>query len=290
LKVALAIGIVEDAAAAPSALAEPPEEFVILTASPRRRPVMRRAGLAGLLLATLLAGCATPPSDPALRAAFEQTNDPLEPLNRRILDVNQFIDTIVLRPVAKAYVTVIPDDGRKAIHNVLDNMKEPTLAFNNLLQGEFTRARISVGRFIVNSTVGFAGAVDAAEMSGLARQKADFGQTLYVWGVPSGPYLILPLLGPSNPRDAIGGGVDSYADPATILAKNDAIQDLITERFVVGGVDERAKYLDVLDDLQKNAIDYYAQLRSLSQQNRAAELRHGAAPKTAPDLYTDPGK
>src|SRR5262249_37494953 len=115
--------------------------------SPR---LTRVVGLAALLAAGLGA-CATPPDDPAQRAAFDQTNDPLEPLNRRILEVNQFIDTILLRPVAKTYVTIVPDDGRKAIRNVLDNMKEPTLVFNNLLQGEFKRAEISLGRFVMNS-------------------------------------------------------------------------------------------------------------------------------------------
>jgi phospholipid-binding lipoprotein MlaA len=246
--------------------------------------------MAALVLAVILGACAMPPKDPAQRAAFEQTNDPLEPLNRRILDVNQFIDTIVLKPAAEAYVFVVPEDGRKAVHNMLDNMKEPTLVFNNLLQGEFKRAGISLGRFAINSTVGFGGMVDAATLSGIKRQPADFGQTLFVWGIPAGPYLMLPLLGPSNPRDAIGGGVDSYADPFTIVAKNNGITELITDRFVVGGLDERAKVLDELDQLQKNSIDYYAELRSLSQQNRAAELRHGAAPQTAPSFYSDPGK
>jgi phospholipid-binding lipoprotein MlaA len=118
-------------------------------------------------------------------------------MNRRILDVNQVVDGLLLRPAAKVYVLVVPEDGRKAIRHVLDNMKEPTLVFNNVLQGEFKRAAISLGRFAMNSTVGLAGIVDAAALSGVERQPADFGQTLFVWGVPSGPYLILPILGPS---------------------------------------------------------------------------------------------
>jgi phospholipid-binding lipoprotein MlaA len=186
-------------------------------------------------------------------------------------------------------VAVFPDDARHAIHHVLDNMKEPTLVFNNLLQGEFKRAWISVGRFVVNSTVGFGGLVDVMTLSGVERQPADFGQTLFVWGVSSGPYLILPLLGPSNPRDAIGGGVDSYADPFTILARNDHVTGLLTDRFIIGGIEERADVLDVLDDLEKNSVDFYAQLRSLSQQHRDAELRHGKAPEAVPGLYDDPG-
>lgn len=246
-------------------------------------------GVLGAALTLILVGCATPPADPAARAEFERTNDPLEPLNRKTFALNQLIDHAVFRPVAKAYVAVIPDDARSAVHHVLDNMKEPTLFFDNALQGEFKRASITLGRFIVNSTVGFGGIVDVMALSGVPRQKADFGQTLYVWGVPSGPYLILPILGPSNPRDAIGGAVDSYADPATILGKSEDIQELLVDRFVIAGIDERAGVLDVLDDLEKNSVDFYAQLRSLSQQNRTAELRHDETPAVPSSLYNDPG-
>jgi len=243
-----------------------------------------------VLAISALGGCATPPSDPIARAEFEHANDPLEPLNRKIFAFNLFVDHAVLRPVAKTYVLAVPDDARRAIHHVLDNMKEPTLFFNHVLQGDFKRAEITVGRFVVNSTVGFGGVVDVMALSGVAREPADFGQTLFVWGLPSGPYLMLPILGPSNPRDAVGGAVDSYADPFTIVAKNDNVTDLLTDRLIVGGIEERADALDVLDDLEKNSVDFYAQLRSLSQQHRAAELRHGKAPEAAPDLYNDPGQ
>jgi phospholipid-binding lipoprotein MlaA len=250
---------------------------------------IRGGGAALLLVGLALGGCATPPSDPAARAEFEKSNDPLEPLNRKTFAFNLFLDHAILRPAAKVYVAVLPDDARKAIHHVLDNMKEPTLFFDNVLQGEFKRAGITLGRFVVNSTIGVGGMVDVMALSGVERQTADFGQTLFVWGVPSGPYLILPILGPSNPRDAIGGAVDSYADPFTILAKNDSTTDLLTYRFIVAGIEDRADVLDVLDDLEKNSVDFYAQLRSLTQQHRDAELRHGVAPEAAPDLYKDPG-
>ena len=245
---------------------------------------------AAISLGLTLGGCATPPSDPAARAAFQQTNDPLEPLNRKTFEFNQFLDQALLRPAAKGYVAVVPGDARKAIHHMLDNLKEPTLFFNNLLQGEFKRAGITLGRFAVNSTVGFGGMVDVMTLSGVERQPADFGQTLFVWGIPSGPYLVLPILGPSNPRDAIGATVDSYADPFTIVANDHGVTELTTARFVVGGADERAAVLDELDDLQKNAVDFYAEMRSLTQQHRDAELRHGEAPKAAPGLYDDPGQ
>ena len=249
----------------------------------------RRLGITIFMAAGLLAGCATLPGDPAARAQFEHDNDPLEPLNRKTFAVNQFLDHVFFRPAAKAYVAVIPGDARTAIHHMLDNMKEPTVAFDNLLQGEFKRAEISVGRFLVNTSIGVGGMVDVMALSGVERQPADFGQTLFVWGVPSGPYLVLPILGPTDPRDAVGSTVDSYADPFTIVANDHGVTELTTARFVVGGVEERAKVLDVLDDLEKNSVDFYAQMRSLWQQHRDAELRHGKAPDAVPGLYDDPG-
>jgi phospholipid-binding lipoprotein MlaA len=242
----------------------------------------------GLWLIAALAGCATPPTVAAERALFEQNNDPLEPLNRNIFDVNQLVDRIVIEPAAKVYVAVLPEFGRDAIHRVLDNMKEPTLFFNNVLQGEFERAAITLGRFTANTTLGLAGLLDVAADWGLKRQPADFGQTLFTWGFDSGPYLILPLLGPSNPRDAIGLGIDSYSDPFTILATTHGLEELTNARLIASGLDQRAGVIDVLDELQKNSLDFYAQLRSLSQQRRAAELRRGAVPDPGANFYLDP--
>ena len=247
-------------------------------------------GCAALLAGAALAGCATPPTDPVARAAYDQANDPLEPLNRKTFALNQFLDKAFFKPAAQVYVAVLPGDARKAVHHVLDNLKEPTLFFDNVLQGQFKRAEITLGRFIVNSTVGFGGLVDVMTLSGVDRQPADFGQTLYVWGVPSGPYLILPILGPTNPRDAVGSAVDSYDDPFTIIANDHGVTELTTARFIVGGVEERADVLDELDAIEKNSVDFYAEMRSLAQQHRAAELKNGKAPDAEPDLYIDPGK
>ncbi|HEV8677740.1 MAG TPA: VacJ family lipoprotein [Stellaceae bacterium] len=257
-----------------------------ITASPRGA-LWRAAALA---LATLIAGCATPPSDPAERAVFEQNNDPLEPLNRNILDVNLFIDRILLKPVTQVYIAVVPEEGRDALRRALDNMKEPVVVINNVLQAEPKRAFASVGRFAVNTTVGLAGFFDVAKEWGLDKESGDFGQTLFAWGSPGGPYLIVPLLGPSNPRDLIGMGADAYIDPFSYLASAKGLDEIQITRFVLGGIDQRAQAMDVLDDLQKNSLDFYAQLRSLSVQRRAAELRHGAAPEPGPNFYEDPNK
>jgi phospholipid-binding lipoprotein MlaA len=244
----------------------------------------------GLLLAAVLGSCATPPTDPAERAVFDQTNDPLEPLNRQVLDVNLFLDRILFKPVTKVYIAIVPEDGRDAVKHALDNMKEPVVVINNVLQGEFDRAGNSVVRFTVNTTLGVGGLFDVAKKWGLDKESGDFGQTLFVWGLPQGPYLVAPILGPSSPRDLVGMGVDAYADPFSFLATAKDLDQIQIARFVVDGVDQRARVIDILDDLQKNSLDFYAQLRSLSQQRRAAELHHGAAPAPGPNFYQDPGQ
>ena len=242
------------------------------------------------LSALALGACATPPVEPAARAEFEKTNDPLEPLNREIFDVNLFIDRVALKPVAKGYVAVVPEAGRDAIRHFLDNLGEPLVFGNNILQGEFKRAHDTFARFLMNTTFGLGGVMDLASKAGLEKQTGDFGQTLYSWGVPDGPYLVLPLFGPSNPRDAVGMGVDGYADPWNRLASNYHYWYMGLVRGGVDGIDQRARNLDTFDELQRNAIDFYAELRSLWRQHRASQLRHGE-PAPVPDLdtlYTDP--
>jgi phospholipid-binding lipoprotein MlaA len=211
-------------------------------------------------------------------AAVGAHDDPLEPVNRKIFAFNEFIDRILLRPIAKAYVTIVPHEARGSIHDALANTKQPIIMLNEALEGEPRRLGISFARFAINTTIGMAGLVDVASRWHIPDEKADFGETLYRWGVASGPYLVLPVLGPSNPRDAVGMGVDSIIDPLTFLANANGLQEVEVPRLVTNGVDERADVLTELDDLRKNSLDFYAELRSLSQQQRAAQLNPGAAP------------
>lgn len=212
----------------------------------------------------------------ARAAAPDDVDDPLESMNRTFFDFDLFLDRILLKPAAEVYVAVIPPPGRHAVRHVLDNMNEPIVFANNMLQGEFHRADVTVGRFLLNSTFGLAGIFDWASESGLPKQNGDFGQTLYVWGFGSGPYLFLPLLGPTNPRDAFGYAVDSEADPiGYAFWYAGGLRWVDFTRFGVDTVDDRSRQLDTLDELQKNAIDFYAEIRSLSRQRRAIELRHG---------------
>jgi phospholipid-binding lipoprotein MlaA len=257
----------------------------------RRRHKTKTAALASLgALVLALAGCATPPADPAERAAFERTNDPFEPTNRVIFDVNMFVDKWAIEPAAEAYRDVVPDLLQVWIRNFLGYLHEPTIFANNLLQGEVSRAGRTAGRFAINTVLGPAGLRDMAKQQGFERQIGDFGQTLHVWGFPEGPYLVLPLFGPSNLRDGIGLGVDTFIDPFRYMTAINKSGEATWIRFGVEGTDERSQNIDSLDELKRSSVDFYAQLRSIVRQRRAAQL-HEPAPDTqidTNDLYRDP--
>jgi phospholipid-binding lipoprotein MlaA len=259
-----------------------------------RRPALGVSILC-VALAGVLCGCATRPADPAAQAAYDEANDPLEPMNRQVFRVNEAVDSALFKPAAETYRTVVPEIARTAVRNMLNNLGEPVIFANNLLQGEFRRAGVSFNRFLFNSTVGLAGMIDFAGDHGWARENGDFGQTLYSWGIDAGPYLMLPILGPSSPRDALGSAVDSYADPFRYILTNvdpdaSTLESPNVARSTVDGVDKRAGTIDELDTVKKDAVDFYAELRSLYRQNRAQELRHGSPAPAAPatDLYSDP--
>jgi phospholipid-binding lipoprotein MlaA len=226
------------------------------------------------------------------RAEYRANHDPVEPLNRHIFAFNLVIDRILLKPMAKGYRRAIPEGGRDALRNFLNNLGEPVVFGNDLLQARWPSAATTLERFIANSTFGFAGFSDWAKRRGLPRQTGDFGQTLDRWGFGEGPYLILPVVGPSSPRDAIGLAVDIYIDPFRYAVKANHYPIAMTSgREVVSGIDERARNIDSLEELQREAIDFYASFRSLYRQNRAAQLRHGSAVSApAPEsFYDDPG-
>jgi phospholipid-binding lipoprotein MlaA len=246
-----------------------------------------------VLMTTLIAtGCATPPADPAGRAAFEEANDPLEPMNRRFFEFNRVLDGLLIKNVVELYRTIVPERVRKSIHNVVVNLNEPVVFANNLLQARVERGGTTFARFAVNSTVGLAGIFDVASDMGLKEQTGDFGQTLFSWGVEDGgPYLVLPILGPSNPRDGIGMGVDGYIDPWRYVSKDIGISHFMWTRFVVGGLDERERAGPELEEIERSSVDFYAQLRSLVRQHRDNELRRNIVSDTliAPaGLYEDP--
>jgi phospholipid-binding lipoprotein MlaA len=253
---------------------------------------VRRLPLALALAALLIGGCATVPTDPVARAEYDEARDPLEPLNRRLFAFNEVLDKAVIRPVAQAYQKVIPRPGRDAIKNFVANLNEPVVFANNVLQGQFKRAGRTAGRFVVDSTLGLGGLIDFGRAHGLPEQTGDLGQTFYVWGVHDGPYLILPLFGPSNPRDATGMGLTYAFDPYRYVVENNHYPTAVAYGpAVAGGIDERARALEPLDAIRKDSVDFYASLRSFFRQNRAAQLRGQAAPPApGPEtFYDDPG-
>ena len=240
--------------------------------NPKRK--IARIGLA-LVCAGLLAACATPPSDPVAREAFEEANDPMEPLNRAVFDVNMAVDKAVLKPVATGYRDVVPSDIRNSLRNFLNNIASPVIFINDVLQGEASKASETAVRFFVNSTAGMLGLFDVAAEYGLERHSEDFGQTLAVWGVDDGPYVMLPLFGPSNVRDTVGKVADSFMNPFTYWARNNDLTLAKIGTSIVNGIDRRSRHIDELDDIEKNALDFYATLRSLYRQNRRSEILNG---------------
>lgn len=243
-------------------------------------------------LSAFFGGCAEVPRDAVAREQFREANDPLEPMNRRIFAFNLGADRHVIKPVALGYVHIVPRPARDCIRNFTSNLGEPLVIANDLLQLNLRRASISIARLLTNTTVGIGGLFDIAGKNGFAKQTGDFGQTLFTWGFSDGPYLVLPLIGPSNPRDAVGLGVDVYLDPVRYLEKTENLP--IEVRYapaVAGGIDRRSRSIDALDAIEKDSVDYYASLRSLFRQNRVAQLRGDDVPlmPTQASFYDDPG-
>jgi phospholipid-binding lipoprotein MlaA len=232
-----------------------------------------------LLVVTLtLAGCATPSNNPqAETAEAEDFNDPLEDTNRAIFDFNQVVDRNVLVPVAKAYRTVLPDPVRDSLRDFLRNLREPLIFANDALQGEFERAGQTFARFTLNSTLGVGGLIDVAGRWGeLPYHEDDLGLTFGVWGIPEGPYLVVPVLGPSTPRDLGGQVAEGFGDPFNRLVTGNpyTLYWIPFVRGGVAGIDQRSRYIETLADIERTSLDYYATIRSLYRQRRAALIRH----------------
>ena len=230
-----------------------------------------------LLLVTCglaLAGCASDELPAAQAQVAEQANDPFEPMNRFVFDMNQGFDKAVLLPVAQAYVDVVPEPARDSVHNFLENLDLPVTFANDVLQGEFERAGQTMGRFTVNTTVGIGGLFDVASRFGIPDHSEDFGQTLGTWGVGEGPYLVLPFFGPDPPRDAFGQVADIFMDPTTYIHINEHIY-WSAGREVAEAVDLRSRNIDNLESIERSSVDYYASMRSLYRQHRNSEIRNG---------------
>jgi phospholipid-binding lipoprotein MlaA len=232
-----------------------------------------------LVAAVILSGCAVQSNTSQLDSAAEQEdfNDPLEDTNRAIFDFNQVVDRNVLVPVAKAYRTVLPDPVRDSLRDFLRNLREPLIFANDALQGEFERAGQTFARFTLNSTLGVGGFIDVAGRWGeLPYHEDDLGLTFGVWGIPEGPYLVIPILGPSTPRDLGGQVAEGFGDPFSRLVTGNpyTLYWIPFVRGGVAGIDQRSRYIETLADIERTSLDYYATIRSLYRQRRAALIRH----------------
>ena len=243
-------------------------------------PLLRMALLAGLMLA--FQGCATPPTDPDALAAFNEANDPLEPMNREIFAFNEGADKYVIKPLAQGYVNVVPAGARRSVRSFLNNLNSPVVLANDIMQGEVQRAGTTLGRAVFNTTLGIGGLFDVATEVGLPYHDEDFGQTLAVWGVGEGPYLVIPILGPSNPRDIVGLVADGFMDPLNWYLENIHLGYLTYVRAAIDGIDKRASVLDALDEIKRTSLDFYATIRSLYRQRRIDEINNGVAPAGTP--------
>jgi phospholipid-binding lipoprotein MlaA len=228
-----------------------------------------RACAALALSAFLLGACATPPSDPEARVDWAKVNDPLEPTNRAVFAFNVALDRAVFRPVAQEYHDVVPDYVRARIHDFLTNWHAPVVLANDVLQGNAQGAVETFVRFTFNTGFGLLGAFDLVG-SGIPPHDNDLGMTLAVWGVGEGPYLVLPVLGPSNPRDALGLGVETAFDPVDYRLSDIDLDWIVYTRAGLSALDLRERNLAALDEIERNAIDYYSTMRSLYRQHREA--------------------
>jgi len=229
-----------------------------------------------LVLLGTLSGCAT-----------MDNPDPLESFNRGVFAFNEDVDKIVAKPIAETYDTLVPEPIDQGISNFFSNLNDIVVVANDILQLKFKQAASDTGRFLVNSTVGLLGFFDVATGWGMPKHNEDFGQTLGYWGVDSGAYLVLPLLGPSSLRDATGRGVDIFLDPRTYAGDATGVQ-LGTE--AINLIDQRADLLDAEEVLDAAALDNYTYIRDAYLQRRKYLVHDGQLPEEEDlegDLFDD---
>ncbi len=223
--------------------------------------------IAGALAAVLTLSACAAPSPESLAA-----NDPWELTNRDTFVFDVWIDHHIARPIAEAYQDVVPEPARGALHNAATNMRGPVVLANDVLQGRAGKAANTLGRIIVNTTVGLGGLIDVASRIGIPYHDNDFGVTLGVGGVAEGSYLVLPFLGPKPPRDILGSFADGAFDPMT-YARFDGLGTFLTVRSTFNILDTEAQNMDQVETIERTSIDFYASARSLYRQHRAAQIR-----------------
>ncbi len=230
---------------------------------PRIQPLLAIAAI------LFVAACSSTPQGGA-----QLVSDPLEPVNRVVHGVNKGVDTVVLRPASQAYGVVVPEPVDRTLGNFTSNLALPSDIVNNALQGDTVALGDNLARFLMNTTLGLGGLLDVAGSTGIEREAADFGQTLAVWGVGEGPYLELPLLGPSTTRDAVGTAVDIVTNPL-VLAGSDTLDDVVLYGTIVEVVDTRNENSQVIDQILYESEDSYLAAQTAYIQLRRAQISGG---------------
>jgi phospholipid-binding lipoprotein MlaA len=254
---------------------------------------MRRYGLAALVGAMMLGASpvamaqsappAPPPAASPPAAAAHTPGDPWERLNRFNYAIESALDRHLIIPITHVYRAITPGPIGRGIHNLLVNLSEPTVFFNDVLQGRVKQAEVTAGRFMTNSTIGLGGLIDVAGKWGMPHHNNEFGVTLGHWGVHPGPYMYLPLGGPTTVRDLVGVGADLLMDPFHWL-KFASQGEANGVRVVVGGLDTREVVEAQLNSLLSDATDPYATLRSVYLQNKQSEIDGDTAPLDLPNF------
>lgn len=230
------------------------------------RTSYRLLAVTALLLA--LSACSTIPPEQRTE------HDPWESFNRPVNSFNRGLDKVTTRPLAKVYSTVVPGPARKGVANFFANLAAPKYALNNMLQGKPKRGLSQLGRLVLNSTFGIGGLFDVATLAGLEEHREDFGQTAAVWGVPSGPYVMLPLLGPRTLRDAVLSPLDRISDPL-VHYNNTSVRD----KLIVLEIITIRERLLATDKFLQDSKDPYVTLRESYLQNREYQVFDGEPPE-----------
>ncbi len=213
----------------------------------------------------------------------DHIDDPIEGFNRAVFAVNDVFDTMIFRPLAALYGYLTPDPAKIAARRFFKNLTAPVLMVNDLVQLDGTDAAVTAGRFVVNSTIGVLGLFDVATSFGLEEHHADFGQSLHSYGLGSGPYIVLPVLGPSTLRDGFGQGIDYLIDPFNYVLTS----DWKTRRTVGSALVQREDLVFPLDELRSSSVDYYSALRAAYYQKRSIQLHKGRGSSKATQKATD---
>ena len=235
------------------------------------------------MIRSALFACFVPLSLTLTPAVHANDSDPIEGFNRKMFAFNMGLDRHILEPASKAYTSVTPSFARTGIRNVFDTLEQPAILANSVLQANPQASADTIARLGLNLTVGLAGTIDAASHFGIGKHNEDFGQTLGHWGVGQGIYVVLPVVGPTTPRDGLGSVVDSFADPLE-WNKRTPKPGVKLAANVVNGLDQRARAQNMMDSLENTAIDPYVQVRNGYLHHREMQVQNMTSNDDVPDF------